>query len=139
MPPLSQMVPVTSVDTIAAHALKMGWMEKVFAPRPLTCRQASPRVSHFLFYGHAHLHLCQLTADFSIGQESEESYFGASWHKKFVVLTGFPPQKSQEQCCLIQFSGAPTRFPGGQAHIAFLPLPSCQVSAHNRCTHRRMG
>ena len=36
MPPLSQMVPVTSVDTIAAHALKMGWMEKVFAP-------ASPR------------------------------------------------------------------------------------------------
>lgn len=39
------------------------------------------------------LHRCGLTVMLSIGQESEESYFGASWNKKFVVLTGPSPKK----------------------------------------------
>mmetsp|Transcript_12810 Transcript_12810/g.25333 ORF Transcript_12810/g.25333 Transcript_12810/m.25333 type:complete len:469 (+) Transcript_12810:157-1563(+) len=48
-PHLSTTSPLTSVETVAEHAIKMGWAEK----------------------------------------EAEESYFGAGWNKKFLVLTGW--------------------------------------------------
>jgi hypothetical protein len=139
MPPLSQMVPVTSVDTIAAHALKMGWMEKVFPPPPpLTCRfvvGAFPRVWHFLVCGK---HIC-ISAVADCGLSDWPGIGG-------IVLWSILAQEIRRPhrflppkvgATLLDQVWGPTRFPGG--HIVFMPLPSYQVSAHNRRTYLQDG